>query len=363
MEYAMTEPLPRSLQDLPRPCARLCLRVRRFLRTLLPEHPLAGPVLVAFSGGADSTALAIILRCLGLSPWLAHLDHGLRSESRAEAVCAARFAQRLNAPFLTETTNVAALARQRSLGIEEAGRVARYRFLEQARRTAGATWIATGHQLDDLCEDQLLRLMRGTGWPGLGGMPAVDARRHLLRPLLATRRTEIEAFLTALNLDRLEDPSNNDIRFTRNRVRHELLPLIRRENPAQANAGLNLWRLARLDEAYWSGIIAPALAAIRQESLQAGAHDRPGEEQPALLLPRHAFVHLPAAVRLRIYMALIRKSTALLGAGQARAETLFRLDECCMTGNGVRRFQFPGRLTLIVRPKGIYLPLERKSAP
>lgn len=358
----MTEPLPQYLQDLPRPCARLCLRVRRFLRALLPEFPLAGPVLVAFSGGADSTALAIVLRCLGLSPCLAHLNHGLRSESQAEARYAALFAQRLNAPFLTETANVAELARQQSLGLEEAGRLARYRFLEQARRAAGAEWIATGHQLDDLCEDQLMRLMRGAGWPGLGGMPAVDARRYLLRPLLAIRRSEIDAFLAALNLERLEDPSNSDTRFTRNRVRHELLPLIRRENPAQADASLNLWRLAQLDEAYWNDLIEPALGAIRPEPLPAGTHDRPGETQPGLLLPRQAFAHLPAAVRLRIYMALIRKGSTLLGGGQARAETLFRLDECCMARNGVKRFQFPGRLSLIVRPEGIYLPLEGESA-
>lgn len=355
----MPEPLPQYLRELPRPCARLCLRVRRFLHTLQPEFPLVGPVLVAFSGGADSTALAVILRCLGLSPCLAHLDHGLRAESGAEARYAAHFAQRLNVPFLTEKADVAELARQHSLGLEEAGRVARYRFLEQARQTAGAAWIATGHQLDDLCEDQLLRLIRGTGWPGLGGMAAVDAQRHLLRPLLTIRRTDIDAFLAALNLGRLDDPSNNDTRFTRNRVRHELLPRIRQENPAQADAGLNLWRLARLDEAYWNSITEPAVSAIRQESLPAAGHSE--EAQPALLLPRHAFAHLPAAVRLRIYMALIRKGATLLGAGQARAETLFRLDECCMTGNKVRRFQFPGPLALIVRPEGIYLPLERRA--
>lgn len=362
-DRVMAEPLPRRLQELPRPCARLCLRVRRFIHSLLPEASLSGPVLVAFSGGADSTALAIILHCLGMSPQLAHLDHGLRAESRAEALHAASFAQRLNAPFLTERIAVADLARQENLGLEAAGRLARYRFLERARRETGADWIATGHQLDDLCEDQLMRLIRGTGWPGLGGMPALDGKRRLLRPLLATRRSEIETFLAALGLDRIEDPSNSDARFTRNRIRHELLPIIRRENPAHADAGLDLWRLARLDESYWNGIIEPALAAIRPELLPAEACERPRDALPALHLPRHAFAHLPAAARLRVYMALIRNGAELRGKGQARAETLFRLDECCMNGQGVKHFQFPGQLSLIVCAEGVYLPLEREIIP
>lgn len=358
----MEKPLPRHLRELPRSGARLCLRVRRFMRSVLPEEAsLSGPVLVAFSGGADSTALAVILHCLGLSPHLAHLDHSLRAESREEALRAARFAQRLNAPFLTERIDVADLARQERLGLEAAGRLVRYRFLERARRATGAAWIATGHQLDDLCEDQIMRLIRGTGWPGLGGMSAMDEQRRLLRPLLATRRSEIEAFLASLGLDRIEDPSNSDIRFTRNRIRHELLPLIRRENPAHADAGLDLWRLARLDERYWNEIIKPALDAIRPKPLPPGFCEQPKAALPALHLPRHAFAHLPAAARLRVYMALIRKGTALRGKGQARAETLFRLDECCMNGQGIKRFQLPGQLSLIVCAEGVYLPLEQNA--
>ena len=182
-------PLPQCLRDVPPACARLCLNVRRFLEERCGGRP--GRIIAAFSGGADSTALALILRCLGLPVTLAHLDHGLRPESGEEAEAAREFARRLGVPCVVRRVDVAGLARSEGLGLEDAGRRARYAFFEETRVAAGGGWIATGHHLDDLAEDMLLRLIRGTGWPALGGMKAADPARHLVRPLLATPRADV----------------------------------------------------------------------------------------------------------------------------------------------------------------------------
>ena len=349
--------LPRSLNDLPRPCARLCLDVRRFLAAAAGDAlSQSTPVLVAFSGGADSTALALMLHCLGLPVCLGHLDHGLRPESAAEAEAAVRFAQGLGVPCLTERIDVGMAARTGRMGIEEAGRRARYRFLEQARRDCSADWIATGHHLDDLGEDVLMRLVRGTGWPGLGGMRAMDAQRRLLRPLLAVRRQEITAFLERLGIPWLEDPSNSDPAYTRNRMRAALLPMIKKENPAFSDAVQTLWQLARDDEAYWTEQLAPVMAQVQTgEQLQKVLPDAAEDELPAFFLPRPAFIHLPRAARLRVYMALLRKGLSEGRSGQAQANTLFKLDEACMRGRARKSFQLPGSTLIVSDSLGLAL--------
>lgn len=118
-------------------------------------------------GGADSTALAVILRCLGVSLVLAHLDHRLRPESGEEAESARRFAERLGVPCMVRRVDVEALARSEGIGLEDAGRRARYAFFDSALLSERAEWVVTGHHLDDLSEDVLMRLVRGSGWPDL----------------------------------------------------------------------------------------------------------------------------------------------------------------------------------------------------
>lgn len=128
-----------------------------------------------FRAAAGSTALAVILRCLGVSLVLAHLDHRLRPESGEEAESARRFAERLGVPCMVRRVDVEALARSEGIGLEDAGRRARYAFFDSALLSERAEWVVTGHHLDDLSEDVLMRLVRGSGWPGLGGMKAVGS--------------------------------------------------------------------------------------------------------------------------------------------------------------------------------------------
>ena len=316
---------PRRMQDLPPAGARLCLEVGRFADEAcggLPRHAV-----VAFSGGADSTALALLLRCLGVPLMLAHLDHQLRPESAEEAVAAAAFADRLGVPCAVRRVDVGALARAGGLGLEDAGRRARYAFFEDLRRAEG--WIVTGHHLDDLSEDVLLRLVRGAGWPGLGGMKAMDPVRRLMRPLLGTPRAALEAFLRSLGVAWIEDASNRSDTFRRNRLRNHVLPLLRAENPSLSRSVRTLWELAREDERYWDAELSSVFAQLRREG-------------GALILPRAAFIGLPRAARLRVYAGLFSR----FGRGQAQAETLFRLDEAALASRSRRLFQFPGAVCI-----------------
>ena len=324
--------LPRGMGELPPAGARLCMDVRRFAAEAcggLPERAI-----VAFSGGADSTALALILRCLGVPLVLAHLDHGLRPESADEAASARRFAERLGVSCVVRRVDVGALADAEGLGLEDAGRRARYAFFEEVRRVEKADWIATGHHLDDLSEDVLLRLVRGAGWPGLGGMKAVDPVRRIMRPLLGTPRAALEAFLRSLGVDWIEDASNRSDAFRRNRLRN--LPLLRAENPSLSRSVRTLWELAREDERYWDAELIPVFAQLRRED-------------EGLLLPRAAFVGLPRAARLRVYAGLFSR----FGRGQAQAETLFRLDEAAVASRSRKVFQFPGAVCIETNGEGL----------
>lgn len=349
--------LPCTLRELAPTGARLCLEVRRFLFAQIGKEDIGKPernerpgeMIVGFSGGADSTALALVLRCLGIPLRLAHLDHGLRPESAAEAHAAAAFAERLGVPCHVRRVDVAELARSQGMGLEEAGRQARYAFLEEVRQTRNAHWIATGHHLDDLGEDVLLRLTRGTGWPQLGGMEAVDRGRHLVRPLLTVQRERLVAFLREHNVEWVEDASNQSEAFRRNRLRKNVIPLLQAENPAFSHAVLTLWELAREDDVYWNALLAPVFALVQW------IEDKEEKTGEALFLPRVAFITLPRAARLRVYMGLIRR----YGGGQAQSETLFRLDQSCTTSRSCKCFQLPGSISM--QSDGNGLTLRRTS--
>ena len=342
--------LPKTLQEISPEAARFCLGVERFLANDLgvaaPGRAPLGTVLVGLSGGADSTALLLALRWLaprlGCEVCAAHLDHGLRPESCDEAEAAQDLCRSLGVPFATSRRDVAALAADDGLGLEEAARRARYAFLEQARAECGAQWIAVGHTLDDLAEDVVMRLVRGTGWPALGGMAGADPERRLLRPLLLSARADIEAFLNGLDADWIEDASNTDLAFLRNRIRHTVLPLLKRENPLFAEGVGRLWRQARLDAA-WMDAEVEALPWA--------------EESGVLTLPLDALRALPPALRLRACKQALER----LGPGQPLAANLFALDEAVMSGAGGKTIQFPGSKTVEVGAGHVRFQVAQKK--
>jgi len=181
-------------------------------------------VLVAVSGGPDSVALLDVLvqlaPDLGLCIAAAHVDHELRAESGADAELARALADRLGVPFHLERVRVRREPPWE--GLEAEARRARHAALEGRARAIGATRIATGHTADDQAETVLMRLLAGAGPRGLAGIAPL--RGPYVRPLIDSRRADVMAHLAARGLDWVEDASNRDLRFLRNRIRHEVLP-------------------------------------------------------------------------------------------------------------------------------------------
>lgn len=195
--------------------------------------PAGTRVLAAVSGGADSVALALVLGRLAATgaldctlAGLAHLHHGLRgADADADARFVGALAARLGVPCVTGREDVAARAREAGESIETAARRARYAFLDATAASLGATRIATGHTADDQAETLLLRLLRGAGLPGLSGIRPRNG--IVIRPLLDAGRADVQAFLQAEGQPWRDDASNADRGIPRNRVRHELMPVLR----------------------------------------------------------------------------------------------------------------------------------------
>jgi tRNA(Ile)-lysidine synthase len=210
--------------------SRVVDEVRRFMARHAADNRVTG--VVAVSGGADSVALLRALLQAGYTNLtVAHYNHGLRGaesdadEAFVEALVTQLQDQWPGIAFVSETASPAELRHTIGQNLEATARDRRYRWLGAI---AGA-WIATGHTADDQAETVLHRLIRGTGVQGLRGIAAV--RGKIIRPLLTVTRAEILQYLSSLGQLHRTDSSNADLRFTRNRIRHELLPLLRTFNP------------------------------------------------------------------------------------------------------------------------------------
>lgn len=237
-------------------------------------------VLVALSGGADSVSMLFLLRELEASGDLtlagvAHLNHQLRGASADEdEAFAAALAARVALPFRSARVDVAALAREGRRSIEDAARQARYAFLSDAATALGADVVAVAHTRDDQAETFLLRLVRGSGTRGLGGIRPRAGR--VIRPLLDIRREELRAYLRDIGEPFREDASNENIAIPRNRVRHELIPYLHRFFNAGASDVLaREATLARHDEEFLNAeaielasriVLTDGLGAVRIDS-------------------------------------------------------------------------------------------------
>ena len=222
-------------------------RLTQFARMLLVEwRQLRLPVseetiVVAVSGGADSTALLLAIEELKTQQKLyvdicvAHLDHRLRKSSAKDARWVSELAARLGFRSIIGRSKVAEAARANSDNLEQAARKARYAFLERTARRVAANYVLTAHTMDDQAETVLLRLMRGSGGFGLGGMEAVrplakDSSVKLVRPILWARRLETEDYCRLRKTEYLSDEMNDDQTFSRVRIRKQLLPLMQSFN-------------------------------------------------------------------------------------------------------------------------------------
>ncbi|HEX8146244.1 MAG TPA: tRNA lysidine(34) synthetase TilS [Pyrinomonadaceae bacterium] len=254
----------------------------RFARRLLREWrqrgwPLRGErVVVAVSGGADSTALLLALeelrrlRLLGLDVTAAHLDHGLRGEEGAgDARWVEALARGCGFECVAGRASVSERAREARENLEQAARRARYEFLAGAARACGARAVLAAHTLDDQAETVLLRLLRGSGAEGLGGMThertlEAGGGVYLRRPLLNwARRADTEGYCRERGVEFRSDAMNEDERFARVRVRRRLLPLLETFNPRAAEALARAASLLREDSAALDGLAAALLEEAR----------------------------------------------------------------------------------------------------
>lgn len=225
--------------------------------------PPGGGVLCALSGGADSMYLLCRLlegrEIYGWTVYAAHFNHGLRPTAQRDEDFVRDWCKKQNVPLYTCRENVEEYAFREKLSVEEAGRVLRYRFLEDIAWEQGdcehPVLIATGHHAGDNAETVLMNLIRGCGLKGLAGIP--ERRGDIVRPMLAVTRREIESYLNEHGVPHVEDETNSDLNYTRNKVRRQLLPLLEELNPQAAAHIAAAARRVREDEQELSRQAAP----------------------------------------------------------------------------------------------------------
>jgi tRNA(Ile)-lysidine synthase len=287
-------------------------------------------VLVAVSGGPDSTALLVAIHELGFDTSAAHFDHALRDGSEKVAEQVGVLCARLGVVVVAERRQ-APMPRG---SVQAGARTLRYDFLDRARTQGGATVVALAHTADDLVEGAVLHLMRGCGLAGLRGMPA--SRGAYARPMLAVWRREVVEFLARRGLTAYDDPANADLNFARARVRHEILPALERDRPG---IGRRFYAAARR-----ASTVQEAIERQAQALLSAGATSLDVARMPG-----------PVAVEL---MKLLYSSAGGVQPALSRAHltSMLRLAGGGPGGRGVdlpggRRFRIVGNHMEVVAPK------------
>lgn len=286
-------------------------------------------MLVGVSGGPDSMALLHLLNRLAavlrIRLGVAHLNHCLRGAAAdRDAEVVRREAAALRCPCHMGRAHVLKVKQRLGLSLEEAARRVRYAFFRKTMAEAGYNKLALGHHLDDNAEQMLMALLRGTGPRGLTGIAPVRQNR-IVRPLIDARRSQIKAFVVKEGIPFVQDATNDDLRLTRNRIRHQLLPLLASAFNPRIEAHLNqLADLMRTEEAWIDTLVsAPYDKAVlnrRPDTLTLAA-DSLRQAHPALArrLVRKALQDLSGSLR-RITFSHIQAVMHLLTDGSAEKE-------------------------------------------
>jgi tRNA(Ile)-lysidine synthase len=317
-------------------------------------------LVVAVSGGADSVALLDWLATAGppgLTLIVAHLNHGLRADAaEADARFVAERARYYNLQSVQQTVDVKALAISSGASLEEAGREARYHFFLSVCAEQGAEAVAVAHHADDQAETVLLRLIRGAGTGGLRAMRGRSPDGRIIRPFLSLRRAQIEEYLRQKGLAWRDDASNDDQTFLRNRIRHELLPLLTTYNPAIYGLLCTTADILAADHAALDLAVAEHYAAIAQRT------------DCQVRFSVAALQSLPLALQRR----LVRLAIAQI-AGSCRSvgfNHLQSIEQLMGAGAPARRLDLPGNIIvervyadLIVRAVKPLLELPTLTIP
>lgn len=347
---------PLTLQKISPEQAKLCLQVKKFWHQYLLSSSYNQPhkILLALSGGADSTAMAVILYLLqnqlGITLCAVTINHKLRARAECDVLFVEHFCEKLGLEIHRREADVQAFAKQHKIGLEEAARTLRYAILEEIRHQVGAKYIAIAHNADDLCEDVLMRLCRGTGWPALGGMCAKDEQRKILRPILQVPRKQIESFLISLGISWQTDETNRSQTFRRNRFRRAITPKFQQENPNFHMAIQKLWNLAIMDAQFWDEYLNEAIA-------NAPWHKSEEEAKKVICIGRKLLESLPQAAKLRLLIKAIKKITE--DRNNIRAEILLSIIKTWSKGLGGKQFTLTKGLTANIKKGNIYIQLEK----
>ncbi len=290
----------------------LLIKAKESIKKYSLLHP-RDRVLIAVSGGPDSVCLLSVLHALtkdlDLELHVAHLDHMFRGkESADEALFVEGLAKKLGIDATIEAIDVPAFCRERGLSSQAGAREVRYGFLNRVAEKVGASRIATGHTASDQAETLLMRLVRGAGVSGLSSIP--PKRGNIIRPLIEATREEVLGYLQTVGLEFATDPSNARPEYTRNRIRSEVLPVLKEFNP-------------RIVET-----LAAEASLLRDEDEAVGAYltqlmkGMVDQGEGVIAIKRAEFNALPPAFRRRMF----RLAAGLLNADQ-RAFSRVHVDE------------------------------------
>ncbi|QEE30859.1 tRNA lysidine(34) synthetase TilS [Terriglobus albidus] len=292
-------------------------------------------VAVGVSGGADSVALLLALADrradLGIGLSAVHVEHGIRgAEGEADAAFVQQLCEHLDIPVTVERVDVPARVEREKESIEEAARTLRYQIFAQLDVDA----VATAHTQDDQAETVLMKLLRGAWTEGLGAIsPVVTGKPKIIRPMLSVSRTEVEAFLRTRGQEWRDDSTNRSLELTRNRVRHELMPLLRQFNPQITPALAQVADLARAEEEFWTGEMARLLPGLVLPGTPVRGGGRSSETAPgarAVAMEIERLRPLSLAARRRV----LRGAAAGLGCRLSFVETAKLLAMCGLPGEG-----------------------------
>lgn len=318
------------------------------------------------SGGADSVALLRALACrsaeLGVMLSVAHLHHGLRgAEAEADLQFVRALAARLSLPFHFKQIDTAAeaarLPGKPAETIEEAARRLRYAWFRELMASGVADAVATAHTLDDQAETVLAKLLRGAWTEGMAGIhPVVDfPEGPVIRPILAATRAQVEAYLHAQDQPWREDSSNRHLTFTRNRIRHELLPQLESWNPRLREHLAQMAELARDEESWWQAELARLAPQVILTGRPVRGGGRAAAADVSLDLGRLAGLH-PAVQR-----RLIRHAARRLGASPDFRATE-ELRELALAGRAGQRCELAGGLRGIRTHRELRLSIQAVAA-
>lgn len=258
-------------------------------------------VLIGLSGGADSVSLLHVLAGLrgelGLSLEALYIDHGMRPEETPKEMEFARsLAASFDIPFHSDKIDVISHAKKTGFGKQEAARELRYQCYELYRASLGANRIALGHTAEDQLETFLMRLIRGTGPKGLASIPAV--RRYIIRPLIEVRRAEIEDYLREKGAGYVTDSSNLRRDYTRNKIRHSLVPILKGFNPRIVEAVSRMAGILADEERYFDTIVLKTIMKLitRKNDMEIELFLVPLESMDRVIL-RRVLRHAVSVVR------------------------------------------------------------------